>query len=68
MKWPSRLKRLLFGANFKQNVEVADWPDGLEELTFGIYFNQPVELVKWWVLVAPDIWQRSFRSLFVFSL
>lgn len=48
VKWPAGLKRLVFGANFKQKVEAADWPDSLEEVTFGTYFNQPVEGMKKW--------------------
>lgn len=47
VEWPEGLKRLVFGANFKQKVEAADWPDTLEELTFGSYFNLPIEGVKW---------------------
>lgn len=49
MKWPAGLKRLFFGANFKQKIEAADWPDTLEHLEFGSYFNLPVEAVKWCV-------------------
>lgn len=48
--WPPGLKRLVFGANFKQKVEEADWPDSLEEMTFGSYFNNPIERVKWCVV------------------
>lgn len=48
VKWPAGLKRLVFGANFKQKVEAADWPDSLEEITFSTYFNQPVEGMKKW--------------------
>lgn len=47
VKWPAGLKRLVFGANFKQKVEAADWPDSLEGITFNTYFNQPVEGMNW---------------------
>lgn len=47
-KWPAGLKRLVFGANFKQKVEAAGWPDSLEEMTFSTYFNQPIEGTKKW--------------------
>lgn len=46
---PPRLKRIQFGANFRQGIEAAEWPDTLEEMAFGKYFNGTVERTYWCV-------------------